>query len=201
MSIPDLGGVLDVAATLRGSENLLYDLYDAPEEVVRLAREIQAAWYEAYQDLSEVLQDQPGNTNWSGLLSATPSYIIQCDFCYMISNPMFREFVLDTLKEDVKRLDHVIYHLDGIGELKHLDDILSIQELRAVQWVPGEGHPYGAYWMEEYKKIQAAGKNSWICGDPKDYLAVLDGIHGTPYFTYSLDTSKKALAEKLIQAR
>ena len=32
MGLPDLGGVMDVAAIFRGSENLLMDLYDEPDE-------------------------------------------------------------------------------------------------------------------------------------------------------------------------
>ena len=120
MSLPDLGGVMDTVATLRGTENLLMDLYDEPDEVIRLTAEVHQAWYEAYQDFMQVLAPQRYNTNWDGLLSDTPSYIIQCDFSYMISNPMFRQFVLETLRTDTQRLDRTIYHLDGIGELNHL---------------------------------------------------------------------------------
>lgn len=141
LGLPDLGGVLDVVATFRGSENLLLDLYDAPEEVLRLAQEAQDAWYAAFDDFCAVLSPQRGTTHWSGLASREPSYIPQCDFCYMIGNPMFREFVLPTLRRDVERLAHSIYHLDGVGELRHLDDVLALEALEAVQWVPGDGQP------------------------------------------------------------
>jgi len=201
MGLPDLGGVMDVAATLRGSENLLMDLYDAPEEVGRLSREIQRAWYEAYHDLSRVLQPQQGYTHWSGLLSSKPSYIIQCDFSYMIGSSMFREFVLKTLEEDAKRLSHTIYHLDGIGELKHLDDILSIQGLDAVQWVPGDGQPPTDMWMDVYERIKAAGKNSMVLGSPSSYLKILEKVHGTPYSHHTLRKDQQELASILLAAR
>lgn len=201
MGMPDLGGVMDVAATLRGTENLLMDLYDAPEEAIRLNDEIQKAWYEAYEDLAEVLAPQKAFTNWSGLLSTTPSYIIQCDFSYMIENPMFKQFVLNTLKKDTERLDNVIYHLDGVGELNHLDDILSLEKLKAVQWVFGDGQPPAEEWMDVYRRIAAAGKQMWICGTPESYLKVIEKIHGTPYATHSMRKKDMDLARKLVAAR
>lgn len=201
LGMPDLGGVMDVAATFRGSENLLLDLYDSPEEVLRLNREIQTAWYDAYNDFASVLAPQHCYTDWSGLLSPDPSYILQSDFCYMIGNPMFRQFVLPTLQEDVETLTNTIYHLDGIGELNHLDDVLSLDKLNAVQWVFGDGKPGGLHWLDVYKKIQASGKRMWIVGTPRNYLDVLGEIHGTPYGTFGLDISDLALAGTLIDAR
>ncbi len=201
MGMPDLGGVMDVAATFRGSENLLLDLYDSPEEVLRLNREIQDAWYAAYEDFSQALAPQKCNTNWSGLLSRDPSYIIQCDFCYMIGNPMFRQFVLSTLREDTERLTNTIYHLDGIGELNHLDDVLALDKLNAVQWVFGDGKPSGLHWLDVYKKIQNSGKQMMIVGKPKDYLDVLGELHGTPYGNFGFNVRDRSFAESLINAR
>lgn len=201
MGLPDLGGVMDVVATFRGSENLLMDLYDDPEEVLRLAQEAQEAWYAAYDDFMDVLAPQGGCTHWSGLLSTQPSYIPQCDFCYMIGNPMFRRFVLPTLQRDTERLPLTIYHLDGIGELNHLDDILALSALNAVQWVYGDGQPGAGHWLEVYRKILAAGKQIWVVGGPQDYLDVLKVLHGTPYSTHVLSASDSALAQYLLTAR
>lgn len=201
MSLPDLGGVLDIAASFRGSENLLMDLYDEPEEVVRLADEIHTAWYEAYQDFYSVLAPAGCTTDWSGLLSSEPSYILQCDFCYMISNPMFREFVLETLRKDTQRLHNTIYHLDGVGELNHLDDVLSLEKLNAVQWVFGDGKPSAEHWLHIYRKIIAAGKQYWICGSPESYLKVLGELHGTPYCTHTLRNTDRDFALKVVAAR
>ena len=201
MSMPDLGGVLDVAASFRGSENLLLDLYDAPEEVLRLVGEIETAWYAAYNDFAEVLKPQNGYTDWSGLLSSTPSYVPQCDFCYMIGNPMFREFVLPTLKRDTERLQNTIYHLDGVGELNHVDDILALPKLHAVQWQPGDGAPTAENWPEVYEKIQKAGKHAWIEGEPESYLKVLEKFHGTPYYVRTLRKDQLDLAKRVMEAR
>jgi len=201
MGFPDLGGVMDVAATFRGSENLLMDLYDDPDEVKRLCREIQAAWYAAYDDLAQVLSPQRAFSHWSGLVSRSPSYITQCDFCYMIGNPMFREFVLDTLREDTERLTHTIYHLDGIGQLNHLDDLLALEKLDAVQWVYGDGQPSAVHWLHVYQRIQAAGKRLMICGNAQDYLDVLANIHGVPYARLEISSGQRELIERVLAAR
>ena len=201
MGMPDLGGVLDVAATLVGTEELLLDLYDAPEEVLRLVGEIETAWYAAFDDFAEILLPQGGYSNWAGIAGKKPGYIIQCDFCYMLGNPMFRRFVLDTLRRDTERLEHVMYHLDGIGELPHLDDILALPNVAAIQWEPGQGHPYGAYWMDVYRKIAAAGKHAWLTGSLEDNLAVIREIHGSPYLRVGFSYTDKAAAEKLLEVR
>ena len=201
MGLPDLGGVMDVAATFRGSENLLMDLYDDPDEVLRLNREIQTAWYAAYTDLMETLAPQRVHSHWSGLLSREPSYITQCDFCYMIGNPMFREFVLETLREDTKRLSRTIYHLDGVGQLNHLDDLLALKNLTAVQWVYGDGQPSAVHWLDVYRRIQAAGKGMMICGGPKDYLSVVSQLHGTPYAKLEILSSERELIRQVLDAR
>jgi hypothetical protein len=65
---------------------------------------------------------------------------------------------LPGLIEECKFYDRSIYHLDGPGALKHLDSILSIPKLNAVQWVPGAGNGGFERWIPVYQKIQAAGK-------------------------------------------
>ena len=168
MGMPDLGGVMDVIAAFRGSEELLMDLYDAPEEVHRLRGEVYTAWMEAYRDLSACLEGNPGWSDWDGLYSDRPSYVLQSDFCYMISTPMFDEFVFPDIRDACRELGRAIYHLDGVGELRHLDHLLAIPELNAVQWVYGDGQPSARHWIEVYRKIAAAGKGIHLVGDRED---------------------------------
>ena len=165
VGMPDLGGVLDVLASFRGAENLLMDLYDEPDEVRRTVWEIHHLWHRYYQEINELLQPvNPGYCDWAGIYSDTPSYVLQCDFSYMISPDMFNEFVAPELKAAVKRLSRTMYHLDGAGQLAHLDTLLQMEELDAVQWVPGDGKPDQRHWPEVYRRIAAAGKKTQIWG-------------------------------------
>lgn len=196
LSIPDLGGPLDVAAVFRGSENLLMDLYDAPEEVLRLCGEVRTAWAAAYNDLNSVLQPvNPGYSDWSGAFSDVPAYILQSDFSYMISTPMFDTFTLPSLREATSRLGNSIYHLDGIGQLPHLDSLLRLKALNAVQFVPGDGQPSTRHWIDVFHRIRAAGKSIYLVGDYDDLAAISKQVDGLYFsgWTDSLEAGQAIL--------
>lgn len=165
VGITDLGGSLDIAASLRGSDRLLYDLYDEPEQVKRLVQEIDAAWKPAYDLLQGLIEQyDAGNGAWMGMWSPGRWYPLQCDFSAMISRQMFDEFVKPALAAEAEWFDNAIYHLDGPGEICHLESILEIQKIDGVQCVPGTmfqertGTYYQSFanplWMPVMKKIQ-----------------------------------------------
>jgi 5-methyltetrahydrofolate--homocysteine methyltransferase len=159
VGMADLGGNLDIVATFGTTEKLLMDLIDNPEEVERLTWEAHTCWHQAYASINDVLQSiNPGYSDWSGIFSDRPSYMLQCDISYMISPKMFGRFVLPELQATCKRLPRSFYHLDGVGQIPHLDQLLSIPELDGVQWIHGDGKPDCSHWPELYQKIHAAGK-------------------------------------------
>jgi hypothetical protein len=45
IAMTDMGGAMDILASLRGAENLLTDFYDCPGEVERLMRETHGMWF------------------------------------------------------------------------------------------------------------------------------------------------------------
>lgn len=104
---------------------------------------------------------------------------------------MFREFALPTLERDCGRLDHVFYHLDGVGELPHLDMLLGLERLAGVQWIPGAGNPApnDPAYIALYRKIRAAGKQVQIqyC-EPECLLDIVGqmgggaGLHHAAFF-------------------
>jgi len=173
MGMTDIGGNLDILSTFRPGEKLLLDLYDHPEEVERLTWEAHETWHHYYNALNNILQpENPGYSDWSEIYSDQPSYILQCDFCYMISPDMFDTFVRPELAATCEKLPNAFYHLDGVGQLPHLDSILTITDLQGVQWVPGAGQPDCAHWPKIYDKIRGAGKLIQLLGD----FDVLDAV-------------------------
>ena len=199
--MPDLGGIMDIAASFVGTEALLIYLLEEPEEVRRLLTEIRTAWYEAFDDMAGVLGPQGGFTDWSLAVSKKPSYITQCDFSAMIGPDMFREFVIDFLQYDTKRLWNCMYHLDGPQAIRHLDMLLTLEDLKSVQWIYGAGSPRPMQWLDLYGKIAAAGKLNVILGTPGEYLDVLHELHGTPFSIHRLKASQTDLAQTIIDAR
>jgi 5-methyltetrahydrofolate--homocysteine methyltransferase len=158
MAMTDLGGTLDILASFLSTEGLLFELLDHPEEIVRLSREITELWLQFYGEITEILKGQQGYSDWSSIYAENPSYMLQCDFCYMIGPDMFQSFVRGDLSRTAAALDRPFYHLDGIGELKHLDSLLAIDAVKGIQWIPGAGEPETRDWSEVYAKISRAGK-------------------------------------------
>ena len=76
----------------------------------------------------------------------------------MIGQDMFEEFVYPNLQKFCEDIDRTIYHLDGPGELKHLPKILELDQLRAVQWIPGAGNPSIENYREIHRSIESTGK-------------------------------------------
>lgn len=177
IAMTDLGGNLDILSTFRPAEKLLLDLYDNPGEVKRLTWEAHEVWWRYFEQFSRILQPtNPGYSAWAGIYSPAPTYMLQCDFCYMISPGMFDEFVKPELAASSRRLDNAFYHLDGVGQLAHLDSLLEIPELGGVQWVPGEGKPTCGEWPEVYRKIRQAGKLTQFLGSLDELDRVVDRV-------------------------
>lgn len=159
LNMVDLGGILDVLSSFRGAQNLLMDLYDSPDEVLRCVNELQELWFKYFDIFNGIMGDEVmGYSHWYGIYTEQPGYILQSDFSYMIGPDMFRTFVAPELKSSAKRICNAVYHLDGIGELPHLDQLLAMDEIKGIQWVPGSGAPETMDWTEVLSRILASGK-------------------------------------------
>ncbi|MBD3391129.1 MAG: hypothetical protein GF418_03645 [Chitinivibrionales bacterium] len=159
IGMTDIGGALDILSTFRPSESLILDTCMYPEEVKKLTWDIHELWWKYFEEIDRVLQPvNPGYTAWTPILSEQSYYMLQCDFCYMLGPDMFEDLVKPELAASCKILVNPFYHLDGPGQLVHLDSILEIDELKGIQWVPGAGQPDCSGWPEVYKKIRDAGK-------------------------------------------
>ncbi|HBC86083.1 MAG TPA: hypothetical protein DCZ94_03925 [Lentisphaeria bacterium] len=195
IGMTDLGGVMDVLSTFRPSEKLLMDLYDSPDEVKRLSWQIFDLWWRAYDEIDSVQRHNPGYTCWTPIFSDKPYYMTQSDFCYMIGPDMFDEFVKPELAATHRRLTNGFYHLDGPGELAHLDSLLKIKELKGIQWIPGDGQPPPEEWPDVYRKIRDAGKLIQVFGNKSgfktlDKMAEDLGSAKGIVFIHSVDASK-----------
>jgi 5-methyltetrahydrofolate--homocysteine methyltransferase len=169
VGMTDLGGNLDIVASLRGTQELLTDLYDYPEQVLEAARLVDAAWKAAYDGFYAIhRRHNPCGclSTWMPIYCEKRWYPLQCDFSAMISPDDFERFVAPSLRREAEFLDCSVYHLDGPGELPHLGHLLGIEGISAIQWVPGAGNLGMAEdcWFPYYERIQAAGKGLVLFG-------------------------------------
>jgi 5-methyltetrahydrofolate--homocysteine methyltransferase len=155
----DLGGNLDILASLRNSQDLLLDLLDYPEEIEVASRQITQFWLQYYNDLEAITQKTVrGSSPWAPIWAPGSCYMLQSDFSAMISPRMFKRFVLPDLITCCQQLDFSFYHMDGKGQIPHLDLLLTIDELRGIQWIPGDGQPPPEDWLPLLKRIRKARK-------------------------------------------
>jgi hypothetical protein len=152
--------VAAIAEALRNPQDLAIDLIEQPEQVKALLKRLQSDYFNVYDFWFERFQaSRQPITSWLELASYAKYYIPSNDFSAMVSTKMYKEFFLPGIIDECQFLDRSIYHLDGPGALRHLDCILEIPELDAIQWVPGAGREKFSNWVSIYQKIQAAGKS------------------------------------------
>jgi 5-methyltetrahydrofolate--homocysteine methyltransferase len=176
---PELGGMLDILAGLRGPQNLALDLLDCPQRV------------HAILDLLECLRDgfraeleaifDPANDGchvecMRYLSASKPTHVAASDFSAMISPDHFAEFYLPTMRREIEHYGpRVVYHLDGPGELPHVPLLCQQEGLHGVQWVPGAGNPDNVHerWAPLYRQLLDAGKRIYFCWveDPESLKA------------------------------
>lgn len=159
VGLTDLHPGGDHVAALRDPENLAGDLILDPGYVKKMLEIAKFDYYKAYAHFADklVAAGMP-ITSWTPLIADGYFYIPSNDFSCMISCEMFEEFFLDGIVDECRFYEHSIYHLDGPGALRHLDNLLAIKELDALQWVPGAGRNDFTETIDIYKRAQAAGK-------------------------------------------
>jgi hypothetical protein len=157
--ITDLGGNLDILASLIGAQRLAIEMVEQPQAVERMCAQIRRAWLECYQIQHSIIDRAGmGSCGWSCLWAPKPMYMLQSDFAYMISSAMFRRFVMPDLAACCETIAYPFYHLDGKGQIRHLDQLLALEKLRGIQWVAGDGAPPAEEWLDLLRRIRDGGK-------------------------------------------
>ncbi|MCE9615342.1 MAG: hypothetical protein K8T26_13810 [Lentisphaerae bacterium] len=178
VGMTDLHGAYDILAALREPMHICTDLLDHPDLVVAAGRHVATAYAEATRrQLAKVAAAGCGSTTWCAFYHEGPAYIPSCDLWCMLSPQIAREDIFPTIVTEMEPLERSIFHLDGPQALKHLDLMLELPGLNALQWVYGAGHGPAAKWISTYQRAQAAGKSLQIFAtDAQDALTVLKAL-------------------------
>lgn len=156
----DMHSGLDCADAFRGTENLCCDMYDDPDFVHALVERCSASFEEQMLEYHKLLIDHGQvSVSWMNIPSYDGMHIPSCDLGAMISREFFQEYELPYVKKETQLFPHNIFHLDGKGVAKHLDDILQIDAIQGIQWVQGMGDDQPIMqWCPLIRRIQNAGK-------------------------------------------
>ncbi len=200
---PDMVENWDILASLRGTEQLLADMLDRPAWVRRSIDEITEAWFACYDVLHDRLAAQGGGIcGWFRTWAPGKVAKVQCDGAAMFSPAMFRQFVVPALTAQCQWLDRSLFHLDGSQCLGHLDALLEIEPLTAIEWTPDPKAPTGGspHWYDMYRRILAAGKRVQVLGAaPEEIAPLLDAVGADGIYFLSFFATEPA-AERYQQA-
>lgn len=182
-SCPDLAENLDILSALREPQTLMMDMIERPEWVRQKLAEINRVFFEAYERIYDMIRLEDGSSCFGAFVLWGPGKTakVQCDAAAMISPDMFAEFVVPPLKQQCAWLDCSMFHLDGTQCIGHLDALLAIDELDAIEWTPQAGIEQGgaSRWYPMYRRILAAGKSLQVLGvEPGEVIPLLDAIGG-----------------------
>ena len=172
----DLHGGGDAIAAFRDPQELLIDTLEHPEEIKSLCDRITTDFLRVYDMFHERLSvaGMP-STTWCPATCKGKFHVPSNDFSFMISEDAFEQLFIPGIMRECQHMDRCIYHLDGPQALRHLDRLLEIPEIHAIQWVPGAGHDYWADWVDVYQRIQNKNRALQILSVPARDLHLLFG--------------------------
>ena len=182
VGMPDLMEGLDVLAAIKGTDKVLLDTVMQPEVLEHQMQQINDIYFQVFDELYDIIRegDEMAFCYFSSWAPGKMSKL-QSDISTMISVDDYRRFVQPFIREQCQKIGYTLYHLDGVGAMHHLDALLEIEELNAIQWTPGVGEPQGGSpkWYDLYNKILAGGKSIMACWVTLDELKpLLDHIGG-----------------------
>lgn len=205
VGMPDLIENIDILAQMRDAQTLMVDMIERPEWVEKCVTQINRLFFDAFDKLYDVIK-----TPWGGnafcpfaLWGPGKTAKLQCDASAMFSTEMYNRFVMPALIEQCRWLDYSLYHLDGTTAMHHLDSLLSIDALDAIEWTPQSGLEPGGHprWYPMYKKIIDAGKCVQAVGvAPSDVKPILDacGANGLYMMVRAENESEARRLEDLV---
>ncbi len=178
---PDLIENMDVLSSLRGAQTLCIDMLERPEWIEQKISEINDVWFEVYNRIYDIIKLEDGSSAFGAFYIWGLGKVakVQCDSSAMFSPQMYRRFVVPALAAQCRWLDHSLYHLDGTQAIGHLDALLEIEALDAIEWTPQAGIETGGHkrWHEIYRRILSAGKSVQVVNvEPEEVVPLLDAI-------------------------
>ena len=163
--IPDLIENIDILAALRGPQTCCFDLYDYPDELHRALQDIEYTYMRYYDGFYDIVsRDGISAYTVFGILGTGKTAKLQCDFGALLSPAQFDEYILPSLRRQCRELDNTLFHLDGPECLCHVDALMTLDQLGALQWTPGARNPMAGSeeWYPLYRKVREADKGLWV---------------------------------------
>ena len=200
----DLHPGMDCAAAWRGTENLCIDMLTNATLVNKLMNLSTEHFLDVYNDFDVKLKaaGMPSATWMNIPIPDGRMHIPSNDFSFMISPEQFDEFALPVLQNEVKTMTHNIFHVDGKGVANHIDSILSVKEVKAIQWVQGMADDYPIMQHIPFiKYLQSKGVSIIVDLDKNDLEAFIKEVSPVGIFLWVAveDKEEEAVIRRLLK--
>jgi len=199
---PDNCGSFDALSQLRGNVNLLMDTFDKPSKILKANLALVDILIETGDQIFDVIRENNDGGSihsWMSTWSPKRHLQLQCDASVMMSNEDFKRFIMPELIKSANWLDHAIYHLDGMEQIRHIDSLLSIESINMIQWTPVAGQPPVTTFIPELKKIQKAGKGLVLIVTKNEIEPLLNELSQNGMLLNVIDAKDKEEADDIVR--
>jgi len=190
----------DLIASFRDPLQFNFDMIDNYDQVKAMMPRLAVDYFHVYDFYYHKLAAAgQAITCWAGVISSKKWYVPSNDFSCMISKAMFDDLFLPGIAEECRHMEANIYHLDGPDALRHLDSLLSIPELNAIQWVYGAGNGRVTDWLPVHQQCQAAGKGVQLWIELDELETVMDALHPEGVWLTVYGVQDRAMADAVLK--
>jgi hypothetical protein len=141
---------------LRTPEQLCLDLMERPDDASRWVNALTELSIGVYEGLYQILLANGHGEAGSffTLMAEGRMEAVQCDFAVMLSPAQYTTFVMPYLRRMTDYLDYSLYHLDGVCQMRFLDQLRSLPKLNGIQWNPEPPAGPPTRWLDALREIR-----------------------------------------------
>lgn len=156
---PSLLDGLTTLSLLRTQQDLCIDLFDNREDVKKWSNALTTLYIECHRYFYEHVKSlgYGDMSAWLHVMADGAFEAVQCDFGVMLSPEMFEQFAMPGLRRLTEYLDYSLYHLDGVGQMRFLDQLETLPKLNGIQWNPEIFTEAQTKWIEAFREIRRRG--------------------------------------------
>ena len=205
VGMPEFGNAADNLSLMRGMDNLAIDCIEQPKVIGTAIDYMETFWCALHEQLYQLTlgaNDGGGVLPWMSLWAPGRIGQLACDFSTVLSPALFRELFVPDIKKLGSWTEFGVYHLDGKTAMRnHLDTLLEIDEIMAIEFTPGVGSDptLTEEYIPRYRKILESGKKLYLLAAPSEVKPLCELLGGKGLFLCTSADSREE-ADALIRA-
>ncbi|WP_459917632.1 hypothetical protein [Desulfocicer niacini] len=144
-----------------GSETFLKDLICKKEIIKKRVEEMTTVYLQFYDYFYAYLKEKGygESASWFQVFAEGKFESIRCDFSVMISDEMFKEFVIPELVQICDHMDYSMFNMCSVKHARFVDALADIRSLTGIFWNP---EPY-IEGIKDYLHVLQKIKKRGLC--------------------------------------